>query len=982
MMKPCHALVLIALLAPATRAQLSADPQAAIENWRNTHGPSWTAELDPRTGFVRSLYGGHTEPSGHLSDDRGAFARARVLADSVLALTGIANSTLVEERAMFLPLSSAGSNDKYTANFRQVVHGVPVVAATLHVLMDLEGRALSIESSAIPGAELALTNPTQDAARVGAEAVRVFGTIAHVVGKQSGAPRLVLVPLQDQGELRAVLAWEVDVFSTATNEVPRGLCLRLLDRDLSLADREELVHTCDVSGTVYTKLTPGVLPDLVSNPTVQVPLAHVLVTSPQGNVITDINGNFNIVGATAPLNVNVKYDGPFVTTTDASAPVYSLPANLASASGNSIVMNSTPTQFYTGEANSMYWLGKLRDYIRAVNPGDATGDIDALSNCNLAQTCNAYFNGSSVNFFSAGGGCVNTAYSTVVAHEMGHWLNVVYGSGNGPDGFGEGNADNWATYLTDQPIVGENFFTNGGIIRTGLNTRTFCGDNAGGCYGEVHNDGEVLMGALWKVRTRLKTSLGNSAGSATADLLFNSWMNAYNDSQIKTIDRTHWLVLDDNDGDINNGTPHFNDINLGYGAQGFPLYVLTPVAISNVTVLPNTIDVVGPYVVNVTAIANISPPLSTPQLFWRVNQGSFTPVTMNPLGGNQFTATIPGQPSPTKVEYYVSAANAVGTFGFAPSGAPATTFRFIVGEEQVYFSDTFDNTFSLWPTGATAGANDWQFGVPAGVGGDPAAPRTGQRCLGTDLGNPGFDGLYSANTSNWAESPVINLSQCPRPKLRLQRWLTIESALNDSARILVNGQVVWQHTGNSDLLDLGWTEVEYDISAMAAGVANTKIRFELTTNGSIQKGGWNIDDVQIVMVSAVGQGCLAPVSYCTGKLTSIGTLPYLTTLGAASESLNSLRIEIRDGASNKAGLMLVSAVGSASTPFSGGTLCLAAPVTRNVNFVMDYFGFASMPFPVLPGMAGQTWYTQAWFRDPPSSFGVGLSNALRLKFCP
>ncbi len=982
MMKPCHALVLIALLAPALRAQTGADPQAAIENWRNTHGSSWNAEIDSRTGFVRSLYGGHTEASERLRDDRAAFTRARALVLQTSTLTGIASSTLADERAVFLPLSNAGSSDKYTAGFRQVVRGVPVVAAGVQVLMDLEGRALSIESSAIPGAEQALTNPTQAAARVTSEAVRVFGTIAGVAGKPSGVPRLVLVGLQEQGDLRAMLAWEVDVFGGAPNEVPRGLCLRLLDRDLSLADQEELVHTCDVTGTVYTKLTPGVLPDIVANPTVQVPLAHMLVTSPQGNATSDINGNFNIVGASVPLAVTVKYDGPFVTTTDASAPVYSLLSNLVSPTGNSLLMNSPSSQFYTGEANGAYWLGRLRDYIRAVNPGDATGDVDATSNCNLQQTCNAYFNGSSVNFFFAGVGCVNTAYSTVVAHEMGHWLNVLYGSGNGPDGFGEGNADNYATYLTDQPIVGENFFTNGGIIRTGLNTRPFCGDQAGGCHGGVHNDGEVLMGAMWKVRARLKTSLGNSAGAAAADLLHNSWMNAYNDSQIKTIVRTHWLVLDDNDGDINNGTPHFTDINQGFGDQGFPLFILTPVAISNVTVLPNTIDVVGPYVVNATAIANISPPLSTPQLFWRVNQGSFTAVTMNPLGGNQFTATIPGQTSPTKVEYYVSAANAVGTFGFAPSGAPATTFRFIVGEEQVYFSDTFDATFSLWPTGATAGANDWQFGVPAGVGGDPAAPRTGQRCLGTDLGNPGFDGLYSANASNWAESPTINLSQCPRPILRLQRWLTIESALNDSARILVNGQVVWQHTGNTNLTDLGWTEVEYDITAMAAGNSNTKIRFELTTNGSIQKGGWNLDDVQIVMVSAVGQGCLAPVAYCTGKLTALGTLPYLTALGAPSESLNSLRIELRDASSNKAGLILVSATGPASTPFSGGTLCLAPPVTRNVNFVTDYFGYASAQFPVVPGMAGQTWYTQAWFRDPPASFGVGLSNALRLKFCP
>ena len=62
---------------------------------------------------------------------------------------------------------------------------------------------------------------------------------------------------------------------------------------------------------------------------------------------------------------------------------------------------------------------------------------------------------------------MNTAYSTVVVHEMGHWMNDRYGSGNGGDGFGEGNADNFATYITDQPIVGEDFCGTGCHVRDG-----------------------------------------------------------------------------------------------------------------------------------------------------------------------------------------------------------------------------------------------------------------------------------------------------------------------------------------------------------------------------------------------------------------------------------------------------------------------------------------------------------------------------------
>src|SRR5690606_27725247 len=104
-----------------------------------------------------------------------------------------------------------------------------------------------------------------------------------------------------------------------------------------------------------------------------------------------------------------------------------------------------------------------------------TADFSMTSNTAVSGTCNAFYNGGSINFYNAGGGCSNTAYSTVIAHEEGHWLNDLYSTGNGGDGMGEGNADVWAMYVFDNPIVGQNF-SGTSFIRTGTNTRQFCGD--------------------------------------------------------------------------------------------------------------------------------------------------------------------------------------------------------------------------------------------------------------------------------------------------------------------------------------------------------------------------------------------------------------------------------------------------------------------------------------------------------------------------
>jgi hypothetical protein len=128
-----------------------------------------------------------------------------------------------------------------------------------------------------------------------------------------------------------------------------------------------------------------------------------------------------------------------------------------------------------------------------VNPTDNKPDFQALAIVNENSQCNAFYNGGSINFFIAAGGCPNTAYSTVIGHELGHWYNDRYGSGNGADGFGEGQADVWAIYSADNRYVARDFYGPNTYIRDGGNTTPYCGQCGAGCYGEVHADGQVLM---------------------------------------------------------------------------------------------------------------------------------------------------------------------------------------------------------------------------------------------------------------------------------------------------------------------------------------------------------------------------------------------------------------------------------------------------------------------------------------------------------
>jgi hypothetical protein len=79
--------------------------------------------------------------------------------------------------------------------------------------------------------------------------------------------------------------------------------------------------------------------------------------------------------------------------------------------------------------------------------------------------------------------------------------------------------------------------------------------------------------------------------------------------------------------------------------------------------------------------------------------------------------------------------------------------------------------------------------------------------------------------------------------------------------------------------------------------------------------------------------------------------------------------------------ILASSSGQANTPFFGGTLYLAAPITRGQVIFLGSFGDADVSIPVDASMVGTTRFYQYWFRDPADAQGVGLSEGLQVTFC-
>ncbi|HEV8112452.1 MAG TPA: hypothetical protein VGR31_06720 [Planctomycetota bacterium] len=1004
---PCLAFLSLASIASAgasagaPQGALSSELASRLESWRAIHGPTWQLAADVETGYAKMVYGGKSAPAFRPIDDAQFVDLARAALTESRALHGIETSSLVADRVVFLPLGQIGSSDKMTVRFHQEIGGVRVVGGYVNVLFDANGAMLSVQSTGLTDLARFATQPTVDAARALALARAAFLADSGLAAASVDGPTLVIRQELREKRRQGVLAWQIDARAEVDGAQPEGFRYWIDARDGRVLSRESTVHNFDVHGTVTSNATPGLLPDVAGNPPTQQPMKYMLVTSASGNATTDANGNFNIAGVNAPLAVTFTYNGTFNHVVNTAGANYSLTQTLPANQANAVQLNVPPGGNVTSQANAFLGVDHLRDWVRSVDPGDGTADFVATANVNLNQTCNAYYDGVSINFYAPGGGCPNTCYSTVISHEQGHWLNDFYGTGNGPDGMGEGNADVWAMYSWETPVVAQDFFGPGTFIRTGLNTRQYCGDNNPACYGEVHADGEVWMGAAWKVRAHLQTTNGNAAGGAIANGIFLGWMNAFDQGQIHSIIETQWLTLDDDDGNLGNGTPHIADINQGFVDQGFPPFIPPYLSFTAVTEIPDQTCEASSYPVSATVVANSSPPITSTTLVWRVNGGGFNNVPMTNTSGNDWTGSIPSQPSPARVQYYISATDSAAHTLTYPANAPTGLISFTIGLPLTRFTDNFetvgDNGWTHGSVGDTANNQDeWQHGSPLGRSGssfgvawsDPAVAGGGTRCWGIDLGIGSTDGAYAQQVHPYLRSPVINLAGAFGTRLRFKRWLTVEQGIYDQARILVNGNQVWTNPVMGHTVDTAWSTQEIDISAFADNNAAVTIQFDLRSDGGLELGGWQIDDVVVLSYTSAPACCPPPSTYCVLSPNSAGPGAVISSSGTTSVAANDFVLNVAGCPANKFGLFIYGP-NQASAPYGNGVRCVANPFFRlhtvttsgagTATFAVDY---NNLP-PGQPITPGSVENFQFIFRDPAGGGArLNTSNGENATFCP
>ena len=316
-------------------------------------------------------------------------------------------------------------------------------------------------------------------------------------------------------------------------------------------------HNGQVTGTIWTES------GLPNSPTANQEFEKFLVNrSTGGTAVTGANGlfAFSAPGGNATLksslndsHTNVKIDnkaGGEMARSKSGTPTNPIDLTF-DASGETEL----------AQTSGFYWVNKT---IELASPILAPTDLPSLpTNVNINGQCNAFWNGSSVNFFKSGGGCPNMAYADVAAHEVGHGIDARKG-GIANGGLSEGFGDAMAILVTRQSCVGRDFFGPGTCLREASDVIVWPpGPNEG-----VHAQGRRYAGFSYELIEQLKNTYSEDGAYAIATQLILAAAKA-NPADIPDAVKLSFIA-DDDDGDLSNGTPHFKELAAAADSRKIP----------------------------------------------------------------------------------------------------------------------------------------------------------------------------------------------------------------------------------------------------------------------------------------------------------------------------------------------------------------------------------------------------------------------------
>ncbi|MFG0285349.1 MAG: GC-type dockerin domain-anchored protein [Phycisphaerales bacterium JB039] len=716
--------------------------------------------------------------------------------------------------------------------YSQTIDGLPVDGGLARVLVLNDAADAGLDRVVYAAGRLA-PRPEGGFEPIRTAPADVIGAAGRMVSfahlTEWSAPELVVFADRSGEDVVSRRAWRF----TGHTEIPRHDAWEFVMDAASgrLLDVRPAMHHTDVDGKAEGLGSPGTAPDIASNPEVAMPMPRLDVSITGGaGATTAPDGSFTIPhGGTSPVTVTGGVAGQFIRVDNLKGAEITDSVIVTPPGPADLLLNDVPSEFTTAQVNAYVQATRTHDLIKDRAPGFTGLDLQLLANINSSDSCNAFFTtaGLRIEFFNAAGGCVNTAYSTVVSHEYGHF--VVNRLGLAQGAFGEGYGDSIAIMLFDTGIVGEQFFGPGsGAIRNPEAARQQVDCTAG-----IHTCGQQLGGTWRWIRNNIGTTRGSAEGIAIARDLFVGWsmitLGGAGSDAISDRTAIEVLTIDDDDGTLENGTPNYPDICAAFDRHGVACPPISLLSFSFPDGQPELLTPGAPtnFRVTVSALTEAPQP-GTGQIFVRTG-GSFIPLAMTETAPNEYIAEIPGAGLFTQVDYYVAAETTTGKVGTSPAGAPGGFRSAIAGVELVRLDFETADGWTVENIDLLDGA--WQRAVPAGGGdrGDPIADFDGSgRCWVTDNADDNSD-VDGGPTR--LISPVYDLAGVTAAQVSYARWFQSSNGVPDRMTVEVsnNGGTNWTQVESvGDGAD--WALASFIITDFVPLTDQVRVRFNATDN--------------------------------------------------------------------------------------------------------------------------------------------------------
>lgn len=676
-------------------------------------------------------------------------------------------------------------NNRWYLSYRQIYQGIPVLLSEIELRIFSNGNVMAFGAEYFWNIDIS-TQPTISSQKAMQSSIQGLNFDDKKDIAQSNA-NLFILPIKDNGKVSFHLVYKFNIEVTSTFEkyfafvdAHNG---NLLWRQSQLINANTPI---EVKGSV--KLRAGSDKDTVvpfSNQNIYVG-AKILETNSEGKAQVDISEDKQIIAMfSGPWANIVNYDKTNSKFTDTIKPE------------NSFTIEWNNNNSMKQERNLFYHTNLIHNYFKKLDTNLKCMDFQMkVTIYHQGNSPNAASSGKEIYFIGAGNSQYRFAESpSILYHEYGHSVNtLLYQALGREEGMinmscHEALADITAGLILDDEIVGRGAFVadSNQYIRKLNNTLKYPYD----LEQDSHHNGLILAGAYWDLRKETSLDYVRHLTHFTRYGLPDDpdIGKAYGKWLVET------LVTDDDDGDLSNGTPHYNQIVRCFAKHniGNELYML---ANFQHKPLENTYNTQDPYKVDFKLTAMLgegNQPDSVCILYSFNNFQTFEKVFAQKQGNSDYSAFIPAQARGTIVYYYIQAyiPSEEKTYTFSQTYPEITPYVFFVGYRTALLDD-FEQDRG-WKVGSSldnASKGKWERTSPKeailllNAGNNQYYPiplQTGEQH--TEFGNMCFvtDGtggqspqmnMYMPDGRTSFYSPVYDLSQLKNPVVKYWKWFS------------------------------------------------------------------------------------------------------------------------------------------------------------------------------------------------------------------